>query len=128
MFLVNSHPATVLFDTGASHSFISAQFVKKHSLGTTLMKTPMLVKSPGGNFESSHMCPSLKINIRGVDFPTQLMIMESDGIEVILGMNWLDKYKEVVHCSEKTVVLTSPTGERIEVVTSLPRSEPASMD
>jgi hypothetical protein len=24
MFLVNSHPATVLFDSGASHSFISA--------------------------------------------------------------------------------------------------------
>ena len=24
MFLVNSYPATVLFDTGASHTFISA--------------------------------------------------------------------------------------------------------
>ena len=70
MVLVNSHPATVLFDTGASHSFISAKFVKKHKLGTGMMKTPMLVKSPGGNFESCYMCPSLKINIRGVDFPT----------------------------------------------------------
>jgi hypothetical protein len=28
MFLVNSAPAFVLFDSGASHSFISAQFVQ----------------------------------------------------------------------------------------------------
>jgi hypothetical protein len=31
MFLVNSIPASVLFDSGASHSFISAQFVAKHA-------------------------------------------------------------------------------------------------
>jgi len=30
-FLVNSCPATILFDTGASHTFISAQFVEKHN-------------------------------------------------------------------------------------------------
>ena len=29
-FPVNSHPATVLFDSGASHAFISADFVKKN--------------------------------------------------------------------------------------------------
>src|SRR6185312_5587917 len=32
MFLVNSAPALVLFDSGATHSFISAQFVAKHSI------------------------------------------------------------------------------------------------
>ena len=30
MFLVNSYLATVLFDTGASHTFISSQFVEKN--------------------------------------------------------------------------------------------------
>ena len=31
MFLVNSYPATVLFDIEASHTFISARFVEKHT-------------------------------------------------------------------------------------------------
>jgi hypothetical protein len=38
MFLVSSHPATVLFDSGASHSFISSSFVVKHQLPITIMK------------------------------------------------------------------------------------------
>jgi hypothetical protein len=48
MFLVNSIPAFVLFNSGASHSFISAQFVAKHSIPMCPMKQTMLVKSPGG--------------------------------------------------------------------------------
>jgi hypothetical protein len=32
MFLTSSHHATVLFDSGASYSFISSSFVVKHQL------------------------------------------------------------------------------------------------
>jgi hypothetical protein len=34
MFLVNSTPASVLFDSGASHSFIISQFVAQHNIPT----------------------------------------------------------------------------------------------
>jgi hypothetical protein len=43
MFLASSHPATVLFDSGASHSFISSTFVAKHHLPITIMKHTMLL-------------------------------------------------------------------------------------
>ena len=36
-FVVNSAPATVLFDSGASHSFISSRFVAKHGIPTVLL-------------------------------------------------------------------------------------------
>jgi hypothetical protein len=49
VFFVNFIPASVLFDSGASHSFISAQFVAKHSIPMCPMKQTMLVRSPGGN-------------------------------------------------------------------------------
>jgi hypothetical protein len=49
MFFVNSIPASILFDSGASHSFISVQFVAKHSIPMCPMKQTMLLKSPGGN-------------------------------------------------------------------------------
>jgi hypothetical protein len=48
MFFVNSIPASVLFESGASHSFISAQFVAKHSIPMCPMKQTMIVKSLGG--------------------------------------------------------------------------------
>ena len=48
MFLVNSAPASVLFDSGPSHSFISTQYVAKHSIPVSTMPKPMLVNSPGG--------------------------------------------------------------------------------
>jgi hypothetical protein len=32
MFLASSHPATILFDSATSHSFMSSSFVAKHSL------------------------------------------------------------------------------------------------
>jgi hypothetical protein len=55
MFLVNSIPASVLFDFRASHSFIYAQFVAKHSAPMCPMKQTMLVKSLGGNESFIHV-------------------------------------------------------------------------
>lgn len=37
MFPVNSNPATVLFDSGATHSFISCKFIARNNLSVTLM-------------------------------------------------------------------------------------------
>jgi hypothetical protein len=38
MFLINDTSAVVLFDSGASHSFISAAYVGKHNLPPSFAK------------------------------------------------------------------------------------------
>jgi hypothetical protein len=43
MFLTSSHPATILFDSGASHSFISSSFVVKHNMPIATMKHKCLL-------------------------------------------------------------------------------------
>jgi hypothetical protein len=48
MFLVNSVPASVIFDSGASHSFITSQFVAQHNIPISVLPRHMLVSSPGG--------------------------------------------------------------------------------
>jgi hypothetical protein len=40
MFPVDFHFAEVLFDTGATHSFITASWVEAHNLPITTMTTP----------------------------------------------------------------------------------------
>jgi hypothetical protein len=77
MFLASSHPATILFDSGASHSFTSSSFVVKHSLPIATMKHIMLVSSPGGEMRTKHICPAVSITIRGVDFPLNLIFLDS---------------------------------------------------
>jgi hypothetical protein len=65
MFYASSYSATVLFDSGASHSFISSSFVAKHHLPITIMKHTMLVSSLGGEMRTKHICPTVSITIRG---------------------------------------------------------------
>jgi hypothetical protein len=68
MFLASSHPATVLFDFGAPHSFISSSFVSKYNLPIATMKHNMLVSSPRGEMRTKLICLVVSINIRGQTF------------------------------------------------------------
>jgi hypothetical protein len=65
MFLACSHPTTILFDSGASRSFISSSFVAKHSLPIATMNYTKLVSSPGGEMRTKHICPAVSISIGG---------------------------------------------------------------
>jgi hypothetical protein len=65
MFLASSYPATILFDSRASHSFITSSFVTKHNLPIANMKHTMLVSSPGGEMRTKHIYPVITISIRG---------------------------------------------------------------
>ena len=61
-YLVSSALATVLFDSGASHSFISSSFVEKHNIPTVLLKTPLLIRTPGGDIKCQLGCLRVRIN------------------------------------------------------------------
>jgi hypothetical protein len=47
-FLVANHPIVILFDSGASHTFISNKFVEKHCIPCTESREGFLIHSPGG--------------------------------------------------------------------------------
>jgi hypothetical protein len=116
MFLVNDTSAVVPFDSGASHSFIFAAYVGKHNLPLALLRCQMIVSSPGGDMPTRQLCPKVNLKIRGVDFVANLIVLESKGINVILGMNWLSKYKVLIDCAKKSVKLTTLEGKEIEFI------------
>jgi len=91
-FSINSIPATVLFDSGALHTFISQAFVRVHSIPLVAMKTPMLVNSPGGTIPVSYWCPSASLSLSGLNFPISPMVMRTLGIDVILSLDWMKQY------------------------------------
>jgi hypothetical protein len=65
MFLLNDTSTFVLFDSGASHSFISAAYVEKHNLPIALLKCQMIVSSPEGDMPARRLCPKVNLKIRG---------------------------------------------------------------
>jgi hypothetical protein len=106
MFFASSHPATIFFDSRASHSFISSTFVAKYHMPISIMKHTMLVSSLGGEMRTKHICPTVSIARRGVDFLANLIILDYKGINIILVMDWLRKYDGVILCAKRAVRLT----------------------
>jgi hypothetical protein len=43
--------------------------------------------------------------------------LESKGIDIILGMDWLSKHKVLIDCAKKSVKLTTPEGKEMEFAT-----------
>jgi hypothetical protein len=79
------------------------------------MIPPLIVNSVGGKVQSDKMCPNLRIEIRGIDFPANLVVIRTQGLDVILGMNWLHGNLATVSCDKRTIKLVCPSGK--EVVT-----------
>jgi hypothetical protein len=116
ILLENLNPTTILFDSGASHSFISSRLVAIHNLPIATMKCTMLVSSPRGEMKTRQLCPAVSVSIRGVDFLSNLIILDSPGIDIIIDMDWLKKYDGVIHCAKCVVQLVSANGTKVEFV------------
>jgi hypothetical protein len=65
MFLMNDTSTIVLFDSRASHSFISTAYVWKHNLPLALLRCQMIVSSLGGDMPARQLCPKANLKIRG---------------------------------------------------------------
>jgi hypothetical protein len=79
-FLVEYHSANVLFDTGATHSFVTASWVESYNILVAPMYPPMRVSLVGGRTQTDRFCPSAKVQIMGIEFPTDLIVMGNQDI------------------------------------------------
>src|SRR6185369_13530130 len=114
MLPVNSFPASVLIDPRATHSFISTQFATKYEILKLPMKKRMVVKSSGKEQISSYICPRVNMRIGEATFPENLIVMESTGIDIILGQNWSVRNKLVMQPTKRMVKVQTSSGEQIE--------------
>ena len=59
----------------------------KYKLPTKVLRTPMLVSSPGVEYMDSRGCFQVPLSIGRHVLPSDLIILESQGLDVILGMD-----------------------------------------
>ena len=96
--------ASVLFDSGTIHSFISTTFIRQHNIGCGPMKTKLYVETPvGGILSTESVCKSCSIKIGERELSTDLVVLDMHDFDIILGMDWLATYHASVDCHEKRV-------------------------
>ena len=123
MFLVNQHPAVVLFDSRASHSFMSQAFASKH--GKHVMdidKGKFCISATGNQISTNQLVRNVHIAIEGRDYSADLIILPGLGIDVILGMNWMSGHGVLIDTSTRVVMLREPVSKEAFLV-QLPRSD-----
>jgi hypothetical protein len=113
-FLVNSASTSVLFDSGASHSFVSACFVLKNGLRIVFLPTPLMIRTAGAVLKCSLKCPRVKIMINGIEFQADLVVLKTEGLDVILATDWLKKHHGNISCRDKAMNLINHNGIKVE--------------
>jgi len=112
MFIVHGATSLVLFDLGCTYSYISTKFAREHSIPVTPCKEPIDTSSPLGHIICMKRCQGVSIIIEGHPFLADLTLLPSDGLDVILGMDWLTQHKGVISWS-RYVEITHLSGHVI---------------
>ncbi|XP_038985579.1 uncharacterized protein LOC120111760 [Phoenix dactylifera] len=102
---ISSMNAYILIDPGATHSFVSADFVGRNSTLISLpLETELCVSIPNGDvILVNFVCKDCILNIEGREMKVDLLVLGMKDFDMILGMDWLAAYHATVDCFEKTV-------------------------
>jgi hypothetical protein len=108
-FSINDTPIKILFDSGATHSFISEKLLGKMGLKGSLTNSAYKIITLGGQITSSTLIRGLCLGLGSKIFPTNLIAINLAGMDVIWGMNWMTQHKVVLDISDRVVEIISPT-------------------
>ncbi|KAJ4753527.1 polyprotein [Rhynchospora pubera] len=100
-------PILALIDSGSTHSFIHPSIVHLNEV-PTIPSPPMLVKTASGSKLLSDLkCQPLRFQLQNHEFEGDFRVLEVQGYDIILGMDWIAKVGPVViDCVQGLVKLT----------------------
>ncbi|GJW88882.1 putative reverse transcriptase domain-containing protein [Tanacetum coccineum] len=104
MFLLNNCYASILFDTSADRSFVSTTFNSLIDITpTTLDHYDDVELADGKIIGINTIIRGYTLIFLDHPFNINLMLVELGSFDVIVGMDWLSKYHDVINCVEKIV-------------------------
>jgi hypothetical protein len=120
-FSVFNQPTSILFDSGASHSFISQKFSAKCQLPFCHTKGSFMISTPGGKIATNQLIRSVPISMGSKIFKTTLLILGLEGMDIILGADWMTHHQVVMDVAARALEIRSPTSE--DLVLYLPSQD-----
>jgi hypothetical protein len=122
MFSLNGHPIVILFYYGVTHNFISMACTKSRRLTITHLSTPYMISTPGGKTVTQYLAKNTPLSLGGKVYKVSLIILDNQGIDVILGMSWMKENKAVLDIAVRTVHLGSSTHDSVSLRLPSPTS------
>ncbi|GJT45359.1 putative reverse transcriptase domain-containing protein [Tanacetum coccineum] len=114
-FFVNNRYASMLFDLGADRSFVSTTFSALLDVIPSTLDTSYVIELADGRIlETNMILRGCTLGLLGHSFDIDLMHVELDSFDVIVGMDWLAKYHAVIVCDEKIVRI--PYGDEVLII------------
>lgn len=108
-FLVNHQPAVVLFDSGASHSFMSPIFASKHNMKiVTLEGGNFNISAAGNPVTTNQIVKDVRLDIGGRAYSATFIILPTLKIDAILGMRWMSNHGVLIDASTKVLMMRDP--------------------
>ncbi|XP_022038817.1 uncharacterized protein LOC110941486 [Helianthus annuus] len=116
IFLLNSIPVYVLFDTGATMSFISNEIIQHPSFKIERMPMPLEVEIADSKMYMLHeVCRNCKFTIEDEEFDIDLIPMVLGEFKMIVGMDWLARHHVEINCETKVMVIQAPSGKQLSI-------------
>jgi hypothetical protein len=107
-FFLNECPIIILFNSGASHDFMSFTCAKKAKLSLVASGAPYVISTPGGRVDADQVAQKVPLELSGRIFSTNHIILSGQGIDVILAMSWMKLHRVVLDIAGQLVHLDSP--------------------
>ena len=105
-----------LIDAGSTLSFISGSKVDELKLIPVRSTTALILSTVASEkLYPNLICEQCEIKIGEHEFPNDLRVMEFLEYDALLGMDWLSKYRAVIDCFRKEVIIYAPNLPEIVV-------------
>jgi hypothetical protein len=105
-FLVANYPVVILFNSGASHTFISKTFAEKYCIHYTESREGCVIHSPGSRIFHKDVAFHIPVTLARREFSTNMIVIKGQDIDVILCMNWLAQHKSIINTDLRTIKLS----------------------
>ena len=84
-FSIHHKPTIILFDSGATHSFISAKCGARLGLDSSHTKAPYMITTPGGKIASNQILRCVPIQLGSKLIKTDLISLSLESMDLWTG-------------------------------------------
>jgi predicted aspartyl protease len=101
-FYINDTPVKILFDSGATHSFISESLLDKLGVKGVQTKSAYKITTPGGDITSHLVTFGVPLRLGSKVIQSNLITITLGSMDVILGMEWMNQHKVILDISDRS--------------------------
>jgi hypothetical protein len=107
-FSLNGYSVITFFDSRATHDFMSKACTKRCQLVIQHIDTPYVISTLGGKIVTKQMVMHTPLNLAGKIYKPSLIVLDGQGLHIILDMGWMKAYKALLDTATRVVHLDSP--------------------